>query len=47
MEKESKDKMKGNVIIEDQLIGTIGLSDKIREESYDAIRHLHEAGIKT
>lgn len=35
------------LIIEDQLIGAIGLSDKIREESYDAIRHLHEAGIKT
>lgn len=35
------------LIIDDQLIGAIGLSDKIREESYDAIRHLHEAGIKT
>lgn len=35
------------LIIEDKLIAAIGLSDKIREESYNAIKRLREEGIKT
>ncbi len=35
------------LIIGDKLIGSIGLSDKIRKESYEAIRNLKEMGIKT
>ena len=35
------------LIIGDELIGSIGLSDKIREESYAAIKNLREMGIKT
>lgn len=35
------------LIIDNQLIAAIGLSDKIREESYSAIKHLKEEGIKT
>lgn len=35
------------LIIDDKLIGAIGLSDKIREESYNAIKRLKEEGIKT
>ncbi|MGO1470684.1 MAG: HAD-IC family P-type ATPase, partial [Tissierella sp.] len=35
------------LIIDDRLIGAIGLSDRIREESYDAIRRLKEEGITT
>ena len=35
------------LIIDGKLIAAIGLSDKIREESFDAIRKLKEQGIKT
>ena len=35
------------LIIDDKLIAAIGLSDKIREESYNAIKRLKEEGIKT
>lgn len=35
------------LLIEEELIGAIGLSDKIREESYAAIERLHDQGIKT
>ena len=35
------------LIIEGKLIAAIGLSDKIREESYDAIKNLKAQGIKT
>ncbi len=35
------------LVIDGELIGAIGLSDKIREESYAAIKHLHAEGIKT
>ena len=35
------------LIIDDKLIAAIGLSDKIREESYNAIKRLREEGIKT
>lgn len=35
------------LIIGDELIGSIGLSDKIREESYAAINNLKDMGIKT
>ncbi|NLD06463.1 MAG: copper-translocating P-type ATPase [Synergistaceae bacterium] len=35
------------LIIDDKLIAAIGLSDRIREESYNAIKRLKEEGIKT
>ena len=35
------------LIIEGKLIASIGLSDRIREESYNAIKRLKEEGIKT
>ncbi|NLB22864.1 MAG: heavy metal translocating P-type ATPase, partial [Clostridium sp.] len=35
------------LIIDDKLIAAIGLSDRIREESYSAIKRLREEGIKT
>jgi Cu2+-exporting ATPase len=35
------------LIIDNKLIASIGLSDRIREESYNAIRRLKEEGIKT
>ena len=35
------------LIVAGKLIGAIGLSDRIREESYDAIKRLKEEGIKT
>ncbi len=35
------------LIVEDRLIGAIGLSDRIREESYGAIKRLKKEGIKT
>jgi len=34
------------LIIENEVIGVIGLSDQIREESYDAVKKLKEDGIK-
>jgi Cu2+-exporting ATPase len=34
------------LIIEGEVIGVIGLSDQIREESYDAVKKLKEDGIK-
>lgn len=34
------------LIIESEVIGVIGLSDQIREESYDAVKKLKEDGIK-
>lgn len=35
------------LIVDDRLIAAIGLSDKIRKESYNAIKRLKEEGIKT
>lgn len=35
------------LIIDNKLIAAIGLSDRIREESYNAIKRLREEGIKT
>ena len=35
------------LLIDDELIGAIGLSDQIREESYNAIERLHAQDIKT
>ena len=35
------------LIIDDKLVGAIGLSDRIRKESYNAIKRLKEEGIKT
>ncbi|HZJ68986.1 MAG TPA: heavy metal translocating P-type ATPase, partial [Candidatus Eisenbacteria bacterium] len=35
------------LIIDDKLVGAIGLSDKIRAESYNAIKRLKAEGIKT
>ncbi|NLC04171.1 MAG: copper-translocating P-type ATPase, partial [Tissierellia bacterium] len=35
------------LIIDNKLIASIGLSDRIREESYNAIKRLKEEGIKT
>lgn len=35
------------LIIDNKLIAAIGLSDRIRKESYNAIKRLREAGIKT
>ncbi len=35
------------LLIENKLIAAIGLSDKVREESYDAIKNLKAEGIKT
>lgn len=35
------------VLVEDSLVGYIALADAIREESREAIRILHQAGIKT
>jgi Cu2+-exporting ATPase len=35
-----------NLLIENELVGTIGLGDQIREESYPAIERLKKAGIQ-
>ena len=35
------------LLVEDKLIAVLGLSDKIREESYNAIKRLKKQGIKT
>lgn len=35
------------LLVDGELIATIGLSDKIRDESYNAIKRLKEEGIKT
>ncbi|TFF99907.1 MAG: cadmium-translocating P-type ATPase [Promethearchaeota archaeon] len=35
-----------NLLVENELVGTIGLGDQIREESYPAIERLQKAGIK-
>src|SRR6056297_1937168 len=34
------------IIIDKKMVGVIGLSDQIREESYDAVKRLKEEGIK-